>query len=562
VRVAWRAFALTWLLALGCGSAAVAAAPSPRITFFFGLKRPESRARAAFFAVQQPGSSSYRRFLSLRQVAGRYGASRRTKSAFVRAVAKRGLSARIDPSGVFARVSGTVSQFDRVFKVRIRRQFGNEPNVNTYFVNGNGRLNLPADMRSLVQDVVPTFAHSASPSGRSNVVARIAAANEPRRTGTWSRGCAKAKATGGFSFGQVRHAYGIDRLGSGSGASVAILNLGEGVSGQDIADNARCFGYRKLRARTLLTDGQTHAFGQGTFEPEEDLALVRGIAPGLRSLTFTQAWLSPELWFLGASQVLDAPHLPDSFSISYGECERDIRGKGSTPTTRAGANLMDSLLVRLGLAGVGSYASAGDFGSTCDGQPFTGVAWPASSAFLTAVGGTRLTLNRDNQRTSEVVWNDLKWVSVFKGGEAGGGGFSVASPRPPFQRGLGLPGDARTTPDVSAVASQFPGWPVVLAGNWVTDAGTSGSAPLVASAMAILSADQQRQHRPPVGPANGLLYYLAKHVPHTLWDVVSGANGYLPKVPARHAKRGYDLASGLGVPQFARLAAALPPPSP
>ena len=203
---------------------------------------------------------------------------------------------------------------------------------------------------------------------------------------------------------------------------------------------------------------------------------MRGMASGLRSLTFAQVWLSAETWFLGAAGVLDAPHLPDSFSISYGECERDIRGRGSSPTTRAGANLMDSMLVRLGLAGVGSYASAGDFGSTCNGRPFAGVAWPSSSPFLTAVGGTRLTLNRDNRRTDEVVWNDLRWIS-HDGAGAGGGGFSVASPRPPFQQGLGLAGDKRTTPDVSAAASSFPAWPVVLGGHWVTDGGTSASAP-------------------------------------------------------------------------------------
>jgi len=560
IRRTCRAVALATTLALAASSAAVAAASPPVITFYFGLERPEASAQAAFFAVERPGSPSYRRFVSVAQVAARYGASRATRTAFMRALAGRGLSVRIDRSGVFARVSGTVAQLDRVFKVKIQQQFGNFPNVNTYFLKGNGRLTLPADVRSLVEDVVPTFAHSATATGQPTAVARIARATPPSRSGTWSRGCAKAKETGAFSFGQVRHAYGIDQLGSGAGASVAIFNLGEGVTRADIADNARCFGYPRLRSRILLSDGQTSPFGLGTFEPEEDLALVRGMAPGLTSLTFTQAWLSPELWFLGASQLLDAGHLPDSFSISYGECERDIRGKGSTPTTRAGADLMDSILVRLGLVGVGSYASAGDFGSSCNGRPFSGVAWPASSPFVTAVGGTQLTLTGANQRSTEVVWNDLAFESVADGAGAGGGGFSVASARPPFQQGLGLPGETRTTPDVSAVASQFPGWPVVLAGHWVTDGGTSASAPLVASAMAILSADQQRLHRPPLGPANGLLYYLARCSPSTIWDVVSGNNGYLRTVPARTAKPGYDLASGLGVPQFAALAARLPPP--
>ncbi len=561
MRALWRALGLTLLLTVSGGcSAAFAASSSPKVTFYFGLKRPEARARAAFFAVQQPGSPSYRRFLGVARVAAQYGASAKTRSRFVRAAARHGLLARVDRSGVFARVTGTVSQFERVFKVRVHSSFNNDVLATGYFVASHSRLRLPTDMRSLVEDVVPSFSRTTDfpPGGAS--LAAPGAAVPPRRTGIWTRGCRKAKATGSFSFGQVRRAYGIDRLGGGRGASVAVLNVGEGVSRQDVADNARCFGYPRLVVRTLLSDGQARPFSQGTFEPEEDLALVRGMAPDLRSIMFAQAWPAVELWFLGASEVLDAPRLPDSFSISYGECERQMRGQGSTPTIRAGANLMDSLLIRLGLAGVGAYASAGDFGSTCNGEPFTGVAWPSSSPFLTAVGGTRLSLNRANERTNEVVWNDLRWMSARSGGGAGGGGFSVASARPPFQQGLGLPGGARATPDISAAASLFPGWAVVLGGNWVPDGGTSATAPLVASAMAILSANQRRSHLPPLGPANGLFYYLARRSPSAVYDVVSGATGYLRKVPARHAKPGYDLASGLGVPQFGRLAAWLPAP--
>jgi subtilase family serine protease len=105
------------------------------------------------------------------------------------------------------------------------------------------------------------------------------------------------------------------------------------------------------------------------------------------SLTLAQAWSGSDQWFLGAAHVLDAPQLPDSFSISYGICENDVRGNGPdvTPSTRAGANLLDSLAVRLGLAGVGTYASAGDSGSSCNGLPYSGVAWPGSSPYVTAV---------------------------------------------------------------------------------------------------------------------------------------------------------------------------------
>lgn len=542
-------------------AAATAGAIPPRITYYFGLTRPESTARAAFFAVQQPGSTTYRRFLTAAQVARRYGASEATKSGFLRRIRRLGLTARIDRSGVFARVTGTVRTFERVFHVRIQTLFNNDVLANLYVVAGNRALKLPPNLRPFVRDVVAAYSRSTKLVPPHPKKAQIAAAG-PKNTGTWISGCKAARATGAYSFAQVRHAYGIDAVGTGAGGSVAILNAGEGVTAQDIAEDRACFGLPPLATRTLLSDGQARPFGRGSFEPEEDLDLVRGAAPGLRSLTFTQVWLDPELWFLGAAQVFAASRLPDTFSISYGECERDVRGPHAGSGPRAGANLLDSLLVRLGLAGVGSFASAGDFGSTCNGQPFPGVAWPASSPFLTAVGGTRLVLNAANERTNEVVWNDLTWTSANGGGGAGGGGLSGFSPRPPYQRGLAFSGNRRGVPDVAAHASSFPAWPVVLAGNWVTDGGTSASSPLLAGAFAVLSARERAAGRAPLGPVNGLLYTLARSMPSTVFDVVSGANGYRRRVPAHSARPGYDLASGLGVPEFAQLAANLPKPAP
>src|ERR1700733_8466374 len=417
-------------LCLAVPSARAARAASPRITFYFGLRRPEAQARRAFFAVQQPGSASYRSFLPPLQGAAPYGASSSGRTRFVRDIRRYGFSVRIDPSGVFARVTGSVALFQRVFKVRITQGMGDDPPVVTY--GTNKPLRLPSDLRPLVQDVVTSYLRQVKVSTGHTVPPETASARSlavpappsgPARTGTWTGGCAQAEATGGFSYDQVRDAYGIDQLGTGAGASIAILGLTEVPSARDIADNARCFAYQKLRSRTLLTDGETLPVPPGLFEPQEDLAVARGMAPDA-SLIFTQAWSGSDMWFLGASQVLDGRHLPESFSISYGICENDVRGNGPdvTPSTRAGANLLDSVLMRLGLAGVGVYASAGDAGSSCNGLPYSGVAWPASSPYLTAVGGTRLTLTPSNQRLDEVVWNDLKWMPASDGGGAGGGG--------------------------------------------------------------------------------------------------------------------------------------------
>ncbi len=572
MRTFWRVLGLAALLACAAMPAAsdaapAAAGPSPRITFYFGLTRPEAAARAAFFAVQRPGSATYRRFMSPRRVASVYGASPSVRRRFLKLVRSYGFRARIDPSGVFARVRGPVALFERVFKIKVVENDGSEPPVHAFSVKGAPHL--PAPLRPLVDDVVTSFVQQI-PAGHAPSASAIAStARAPRRTGTWSQGCAKAKATGAFSYAQVRRAYGVDQLGSGAGASVALLGLQEAPSKRDIADNAQCFGYGRLRSNTILTDGQMFPITPGSsFEPQLDMAMVRGMAPRA-AITFTQADSNSDQWFLGASQVLDSRGLPDSFSISYGICESDpVNGPHGLPSNRAGADLLDSLMVRLGLAGVGSYASAGDAGSSCNGalnhrsKPYPGVTWPASSPYLTAVGGTRLTLTKANQRRNEVVWNDLPWRSRKSGGGVGGGGVSLFEPSLPFQAGLGLPGHGRAIPDVSAQASNFPGWPIVDGGNWLVDGGTSAAAPLIAAAMAAVSADLRRHHQPPIGPANGLLYYLSSRRSAALWDVVTGNNRYFPSVPGFNAKRGYDLASGVGVPQFASVVRDVPSPAP
>ena len=538
----------------GTGAAASArASRGPVISFYFGLKRPEVRAINAFYAVEQPGSRTYRRFLTRAQISQRYGASPWVRATFVRAIRRLGLAARIDPSDVFARVSGTPRQLAHAFRVRISSTF--DEGATSY--QAVGHLHLSATLRSLVREVIPFFDRTSRPPRPLPPRTGLGSSRAPGNAGTWTQGCKAARATGAYSFAQVRHAYRLGSVGSGAGGTVAILNDEEGVPAADVTANARCFGLPPGRVHDVLTDGQTKPFGRDSFEPQEDLALVRGTAPQLRSVLLTQVWGAPQLWFLGPATLLRRSQLPDALTISYGYCERQFLGLSSQ---RQGSSLLGSMFVRLGLAGVPVFGSAGDSGSTCNGVAFPGAAWPASSPYVTVVGGTRLVLNKQNNRVREVVWNDLKWLSPNNGGGAGGGGISSFYKRPPYQRGIGVSGGRRAVPDIAVHASMLPGWPVVTAGHWVEDAGTSAAAPLAASAFAVLSAKLRAAHRPPLGPVNGLLYWLYRHHPRTLYDIVSGNNGYLRKVPGHRAKRGYDLASGLGVPLFNRIARELPRP--
>jgi subtilase family serine protease len=207
------------------------------------------------------------------------------------------------------------------------------------------------------------------------------------------------------------------------------------------------------------------------------------------------------------------------------------------------------------LTGVSSFVAAGDSGSTTCGRGVSGttLSYPAVSPFVTAVGGTRLALGKGSVRVAETVWND----SPYGVRDAGGGALSRREPRPAYQDGF-VAQNHRAVPDVSALADVLPGWPDVLDGILRPVGGTSGSTPFIAAATALVDGSQHAAGRPPIGLANGWFYQGASH-PGAFFDITAGDND-LAGVGCCQATVGYDLASGLGVPNWAVLPATLPPP--
>jgi hypothetical protein len=119
----------------------------------------------------------------------------------------------------------------------------------------------------------------------------------------------------------------------------------------------------------------------------------------------------------------------------------------------------------------------------------------------------------------------------------------------------------RVVPDFSFLAAVSPGWPVMLNGKMGGIGGTSASSPFAASQLALLSAQERLAGRPRVGFANPWIYQLYQQHPELFYDVVSGSND-LNGVGCCTATKGFDDATGLGVPNLAGLAQHLPPPSP
>jgi subtilase family serine protease len=180
-------------------------------------------------------------------------------------------------------------------------------------------------------------------------------------------------------------------------------------------------------------------------------------------------------------------------------------------------------------AGVAITVSSGDSGY--------GVEYPASSQYVTAVGGTALTKATSTARGwTETVWNTSST-------EGPGSGCSSYETKPNWQTGTGCA--KRTVADVSAVADPATGVSVYdsygVTAGWYAFGGTSVAAPIIAGVYA-LAGTPSSGSCPAKFPYNyaGTSY---------LNDVTSGSNGSCGISYLCTATTGYDGPTGWGTPE-------------
>jgi subtilase family serine protease len=171
--------------------------------------------------------------------------------------------------------------------------------------------------------------------------------------------------------------------------------------------------------------------------------------------------------------------------------------------------------------GVAITASTGDSGY--------GVSYPASSRYVTAVGGTALLRAANGRGWSESAWSGA------------GSGCSATEARPAWQT-VTTHCAHHAVADVSAVAD--PGTGVAVydtyggGGGWAIYGGTSVSSPIIASVYALAGL--------PGATAFPAAYPYAHRT--SFFDVKVGRNGTCTNLLLCHAGPGWDGPTGLGTP--------------
>lgn len=242
--------------------------------------------------------------------------------------------------------------------------------------------------------------------------------------------------------------------------------------------------------------------------------------------------------------------------------------------------------------GIGLYLSSGDNGDQAAKLGYASPDFPASSPWVTSVGGTSLEVDKNNRYLFETGWgNRLNKVitnpdgsKAYAGPQPGpvqgggaGGGVSAVFDQPAYQKGVvpdSLANGHRVSPDIASLADPYTGFLIGLSpiiddetlqtGDYLTESigGTSLAAPLAAGQAAVA---QQINHTV-AGFANPALYKLSKLVPSVFTDVqppqapvglaytsATSGNKYLNTLDqdtSLKTAKGYDDVTGLGSVNF------------
>ncbi len=341
---------------------------------------------------------------------------------------------------------------------------------------------------------------------------------------------------------EIKHAYNADGLSqTGSGQTIGIV-IDTFPATSDLTTFWSDCGISQSLGNMEFIQVVSGTLPAPSGEETLDVEWSSAIAPGAKVRVYaTKDLSSVHIDQAYARIVSDLPSQPTlhEVSLSY--------GLGETYTTSSQVHTDDNYFAELASAGVTVFVSSGDGGSSPDttGQKHTGpvqVETPASDPNVTAVGGTTLEVDSSTGNvTSESAWAN------------GGGGISIYFNRPSWQTGTGVPsGTTRLVPDVASVADPNTGGFLILGGSEYIVGGTSWSAPTWAGFGALINQARANDGMGSLGSLGPRIYPLLGSA--NFRDITTGSNG---SGGVYNAGVGYDLCTGIGVPDVAVLLPAL-----
>lgn len=559
----------------------------------------EADLQALITAQQDPGSLSYHKWLTPEEFGARFGVADADLAQVQSWLEQHGFTvdsiARSKNSMSF---SGTVAQIEATFGIEMHSY---KIEGETHFAPSQD-LSIPAVLAPLVETVrnLSTFrpkSHLRPRDPRTTVIPNFTSSQTQSHF---------------MGPGDVATIYDVTpayKAGyNGAGQTIAVVGQSDIVMA-DIENFQKAAGFAiKDPVRVLVPNSGTAKVRSGDeVESDLDLEYTGTIASGA-TIDFVYTGNSPNFGVFDAISYAITNNLAPIISVSYGLCESALGGQ-------AGFNAENAIFPQAATQGQSIIVAAGDNGSTdCYGemglttaqQQALAVDFPASSQYVTAMGGTEFPA-ADSASTNTTYWQPASGTDVISSAlsyipetawnddalanalASGGGGASAFDPRPSWQTGVpGISGTMRLVPDISLASSpNYTGYLYCSSdtastgitgscSNGFRDAnnmrltvagGTSFAAPIFAGMLAILNQNLKSTGQ---GVINSTLYTLAANSTtygKAFHDIIDGGNQCL--VPGTTvcsttgaseypATTGYDEATGLGSIDFFNLLSAWP----
>ena len=508
-----------------------------------------SAVEAVAKAVSDPRSPSHGQYLTPQQFRQQFAPSQAQVGAVQSWLKSQGFSVVYTPqNNHYVSAEGTVAQAAAAFGTT----FG------MYSVGGltlrspSSDISVPTSIASEVSGVIglddsAQFVHTNSIKQDPNATPTPAFVNAPPLADYWGQllasypnpygGAALPYVPRGYTPQQVLGAYGLANAGlDGSGVTVAIIDAYASPTIQHDLDQWSA-------NRGISSAAITQVVAPGTFNHPErglkqdpqgwygeeslDVEAVHGMAPGAH-IVYVGSPNNFQDLDAALNHVVDR-HLASIVTNSYGFPTEVLPFGFIKP--------YEDTILQGAAEGITINFSSGDNSDESLVEGFNTTDWPASSPFVTAVGGTSLAVGATNNYLFETGWGTFTTTlknGAFSGAPGhwiygSGGGVSRLFAEPDYQKGVvqdsvfraqGHTG--RAVPDVAALGDPQTGYlvgqtqtffatPLTAGGVRYSEyriGGTSVSSPIMAGVFALVNQARKAGGKSDLGFANPLLYTL------------------------------------------------------
>ena len=511
-------------------NAAATPAATTQLHLTFALTSSKKSAIAAYVdSLTDPSSPNYHKWITPAQFGQKFGASTDDIAKVVSSLKSIGLTnVTVWPDRLFISADGSKGAAESAFGVTIQGYSRNSEKIAeglspTYYA----------------PDKLPTL--SGPIAARVEAVFGLSNAVQARPSGLLPSSTSLISSQGYLDPPDLANVYNISSLHSrgleGQGQTIAIFS----PTAFQQSDITRFLSANNISSASVNVINVSGSSGSGNSSLADqveaciDIETIVGQAPAAT----INVYEAPNDGGFEIFQRVEQDD-PNILSESYGIDEDNVN--------QAYASSYETIRQAMAAEGITIFVASGDSGAFDSSNHSTVTTTvDASSAYVTAVGGTELSPLKNGAWNGEVAWtyND----GTTSSGSGSSGGLSKFFSAPSWQTGPGVSNSysngMRQVPDVAALASA-PYYDISTEGGWSGWGGTSCAAPLWAGAVSLI--EQSLGSR--LGNIDPKLYSIAASSSSPFHDITSGNDGLYP------CTAGWDFVTGWGSVDFGKLQAA------